>query len=278
MSSTEKTPTCPPAGQEHEADSSTSVGRQARDRLAEREAELRAEAPPVIPPCPSWCVSTAALHPLDFELEDGVYVRTHEAYAGTIATVEATERSDGNGGPVTISQPEIRMYGADFDGVPVTPASAMVLGAEIWKAKDVLDQLTAPTTVPPCPSWCARSAGHGYRNVAHKYNGSPVYEREHSAHPEGEVNVDVVTTEHYLRGKVDVDAPVGRLMVDEGAGWYSTGLREPAAEITTAADLLERIEAAGEADASPVQDGTPAPVLDDRGQPADLDGYEPQNR
>jgi hypothetical protein len=242
--------------------------------LADREAELQATAPPVIPPCPSWCVSTAALHRLDFEIEDGVYVRTHEAYRSTLATVEAVERSDGNGGPVTLSQPEIKVYGADFDGVPVSPSSAMVLAAELRQARDVLDQLTAPTTVPPCPSWCARPAGHGYRNVAHKYNGAPVYEREHSAHPEGEVNVDVVTTEHYLRGKVDVDDPAVEITVD--GRWYSTGLRELAAEITATADLLDRIEEAGEADASPAPDD--APVLDDRGQVADLDTYEPRNR
>jgi hypothetical protein len=243
--------------------------------LTEREAELRANAPPVIPPCPPWCVSTAALHPIDFDdVEDGpVYVRTHEAYKSTLVTVEAIERSDGNGGPVTITQPEIRMYGADFDGVPVTPASALVLAAELRKARDVLDQLTAPTTVPPCPSWCGRPAGHGYSSAAHKYNGSPVYERQHSAHPEGEADVDVVTTEHYLRGKVDVDDPAVEITVD--GRWYSTGLRELAAEITTAADLLERIEE-GEASASPAPDD--APVLDDRGQPAALDGYEPQNR
>jgi hypothetical protein len=243
--------------------------------LAEREAALRADAPPVIPPCPSWCTSTAALHRFEFDVEDGVYLRTHTAYESTLVNVEAVERSDGNGGPVTLSPPEIKMYGYDFDGVSVTPSSAMVLGAELWKARDVLDQLTAPTSVPPCPSWCGRPAGHGYRSVAHKYNGSPVYEREHSAHPEGEVNVDVVTTEHYLRGKVDVDMPTGRLMVDDG-GWYSTGLRDLAAEITKTAELLERLEAA------PVPDGTgapdDAPVLDDRGQPAALDGYEPRNR
>ncbi len=216
------------------------------DRLAERSAAMQADAPPVIPPCPAWCVSTAALHPLDFDVEDGVYVRTHTAYESTLVNVEAVERSDGNGGPVTLSPPEIKMYGYDFDGVPVTPASALVLAAELRQARDVLDRLTAPTTVPPCPSWCARPAGHGYRNVAHKYNGAPVYEREHSAHPEGEVNVDVVTTEHYLRGKVDVDAPTGRLMVDAGAGWYSIGLRELAADLVETAKLLERIEEAGE--------------------------------
>jgi hypothetical protein len=240
--------------------------------LAEREAELRAEAPPVIPPCPSWCISTAALHRFEFDVQDGAYLRTHTAYESTLVNVEAIERSDGNGGPVTLSPPEIKMYAYDYDGKSVTPASALVLAAEIRKARDVLDQLTAPTTVPPCPSWCARPTGHGYRNVAHKYNGSPVYEREHSAHPEGEVGVDVVTTEHYLRGKVDVDVPTGRLMVDAGAGWYSIGLRELAADLLETAKLLERIEAAT------VPDGTPAPVLDDRGQPAALDGYEPRNR
>ena len=53
-------------------------------------AEAKAEAPPVIPPCPSWCISTAELRPFDFDVEAGVYIRTTRR---TAATSSAWKRS-----------------------------------------------------------------------------------------------------------------------------------------------------------------------------------------
>jgi hypothetical protein len=65
-------------------------------------------------------------------------------------------------------------------------------------------------------------------------------------------------------------------MVDAGAGWYSIGLRELAASMRSSSLAVSRRSAASETDASTAQNC--APILDDRGQPAALDGYEPRNR
>ena len=109
-----------------------------------RQYEYEADAPPVIPPCPSWCVSTAALHTLEFDtLEDGVYVRRHEPYAGRIVNVEAVERSDGQGGAVSLSEPTVRLYGADYDGVNVSSEDVRSMAAELLEAAAIADRIGA---------------------------------------------------------------------------------------------------------------------------------------
>jgi hypothetical protein len=259
--------------------------------LAEREAELRAEAPPVIPPCPSWCVSTAALHRFEFDVQDGDYVRTHTAYESTLVNVEAVERSDGNGGPVTLSPPEIKMYGYDFDGVSVKPASALVLAAELRKARDVLDQLTAPTTTDHAP---IGPIDYGRMTHPSVEVGSRVHETALQLRREAPDFASQRREPFYLvmmRAELRVEEAHGKMaafalrsvcqaLVDYQAGrrgitpktWERYVRMIYAGDYGTALDGLF-----GGAHWTWTPASPPA-VLDDRGQPAALDGYEPRNR
>ena len=226
---------------------------------AETLAAMQADAPPVIPPCPSWCVSTAKLHPLEFDREDGVYVRSHEAYCGDLVNVEATERSDGNGGPVTLSEPALLVNGEDYKGEAVTSDKVLALASEMLAAVTVRDRLSAG-----CPRWCdgdcdRDEVGGG---VMHWSSPSPlpaaddadkfdwpqpeilaVIGQETKDHPIEDVTFLVRTSEEHFRS--------------------AARTREFAHAILAFVDRVT---------------GTPAPVLDDRGQVADLGGYEPQNR
>ncbi len=137
---TDPTPT--PAAVGAEVTPSSQCDRPAH--LAERLADLQAAAPPVIPPCPPWCVSAAELHRLEFDVdrEAGTYSRTHEAYSSGVATVEAVETSDGHGGPVTLSAPRVVVYGADYDGRAVTADEAGALADQLRQAASVLARLS----------------------------------------------------------------------------------------------------------------------------------------
>lgn len=126
------------------------------------------------------------------------------------------------------------------------------------------DEANAPAVVPPCPGWCTREPGH----LDFEVEGDGQYLREHDAYSGG--GLAWVSAEERSDGKggpVILSPPV--LRVDgtdyHGEEWSPIEVRALAAEILRAADVLERLTGA-------------APVLDDRGQTANLDEYVPRNR
>lgn len=107
--------------------------------VAEHERYVEANAPVIIPPCPSWCrlpeghdyPSVAGFGP------DLTFERQHVAFEGKVTEVAATEHN--HRGTVTVDEPEVYLnVRSEAYSVDVVRAVA----AELAEAADVLERLT----------------------------------------------------------------------------------------------------------------------------------------
>jgi hypothetical protein len=110
-----------------------------------------------------------------------------------------------------------------------------------WRAlweHELQVEANAPTVIPPCPSWCIRTAGHDYDSTD-GWDDELTFERDHLAF-KGEV-ADVQATEHNRCGVVTLDAPIIYLSLDRDGERTAEQTRTVAAELVEAADVLERL-------------------------------------
>lgn len=110
---------------------------------------------------------------------------------------------------------------------------------EAWRRvyeQDKLAQANAPTTIPPCPSWCSWPAGHEYDSVA-KYDVEMLtYTRFHEA-PVGSLTVSV--HERNRDGVVTLDP--AQVYVEEAPDLTLDKARVFAADMNAAVEMLDTI-------------------------------------
>ncbi len=100
-----------------------------------------------------------------------------------------------------------------------------------------LTEASAPTVIPPCPSWCRNSAGHPYDSTEWDY---VTHVRYHSSVPDGwSAGARVEATESNKGGVVEVATPIIGLYVEEKQ--TAQEARQYAAELLAAADVLDRL-------------------------------------
>lgn len=104
-----------------------------------------------------------------------------------------------------------------------------------WEAERTAVE-TYPDVIPPCPSWCALPAGHGYDS--YDTDGRTHY-RFHTA-PEGGPGPLVESMESYNDGAVTLTDPKVDVMQKTEA-LTAEEARSNAAQLLAAADLLDSI-------------------------------------
>lgn len=107
------------------------------------------------------------------------------------------------------------------------------------KADDEKADASYPKVIPPCPSWCSYTPGHGYESTEHDL---VTHVRYHESHPQGDVTI--VQEEKNCRGDVAL-APV-KLTIWGTSGsedLSGTSARALAAELLARAEQLDAITA-----------------------------------
>lgn len=112
-----------------------------RGQAVDRESEVEAAAPKVVPACPSWCtLPTGHDYPSVSDDESGVtFSREHVAASFGHVDVYASENN--TGGTVTLAEPVAWVHTDTSEG-DLDAGQLRQLAAEVLNAAEVLDRLT----------------------------------------------------------------------------------------------------------------------------------------
>ena len=108
---------------------------------------------------------------------------------------------------------------------------------QVLYERESIVEAAAPKTIPPCPSWCHMPAGHDYESTDGFTPGKIVFIRNHVAEHETP-STQISALEENLNDAVTV-RPAGTFVTVSEDDYDAPGLRQLAAELLAAADVLD---------------------------------------